>query len=914
MLKVEDILDKIILPLNETFIILFCDDKDVQRDYGRAMNEFIKIANSENVKEKEFIEAYDKVKKILIDNEDVLDISKLILALLYDLNKELEAKKIRIGQLVKAPTQIFGTESVIDRLGIESEIAVAKKLGKNINMVLSQPSGNPEENKYELLVLDSEEMIHNRKRKSNIGKLSQINEKIKGHQIDDGEVVSGLEMVLIYLNDKDIEQIFFDEHIGKVVKRVLVDNQILRQVKDKDENGEEIKLDVLSLEKIKTEDREKYDGWTKEIHYEDIESELKKIIEEHNKYVDFNKLLLISAYRYQEYLEKNLVISEDIDEYASILSAILSMVKSRSVTIYGTLDNQNLEVSYDVEKLKDCLKRFTSKGFLTKENVNEIKKEVKTGQRVLSSLDDEKIDAIFSNDELEQLAQLNDKNFIYVLRNLKWKKEKIINKISSMENISGFLLETFLSDGILDGKDIIDLYIRGIISIDQINIISKIFDLSNVISEQKLYELYINLDRGNAEDREKSKREYEQYLAAYRIIFKDSEKEMQSTYSENLVEKIIEKNGENDAIKYFREFIVNEVTTPDEMIKWCGKEKFAELVLDCYQNNLISAKRISYLVKKDTLSKDKVNNRIINPNISHEQRMELIKKGLADIKTIEILYRSNLLYYDDINQLIETGIVDGLQMVKIINGVSLEERTKNSKISLGDSFEEIPLTERFFVNTKRIIESNKNLIIDPKAKETMYSLLGAKRATDISISKDSAFCNYHFYIIPNESGEISAESIVIAEPTDKGDSRDRMPTQDKSVPTINENAEVFCCKYGDLMVLDNYVQKNGEFKEIKNTVHKVENSITTEKKRGSWGIDLVYAVIKTMASSDLEYPEGKEEERSSEAVEILNRRYSPKQIKKILNFIKQIDTGRCNCEAPKKYIDEVSTDDEEQDL
>ena len=120
-------------------------------------------------------------------------------------------------------------------------------------------------------------------------------------------------------------------------------------------------------------------------------------------------------------------------------------------------------------------------------------------------------------------------------------------------------------------------------------------------------------------------------------------------------------------------------------------------------------------------------------------------------------------------------------------------------------------------------------------------------------------------------------------------------------------AKTYCCKYGDLMVLANYIAENEEFKEIKNTGYIVKNSITTDE-RSSWGIDLLYAVIKTMASSDMEYPEGKEEERSRDAIKILHRIYASDQIIRILNFIKKLAKVRCKC------VDEVSTDDEEQDL
>lgn len=889
MLKVEDIVNQIDLPINGTFIRLFCSNINVQREYEDAAKKH----------------DGNRMRQILIENEADIDKAKMILALLYFLNTALEENK-RIQNQLSLYGEISAEGLFLDTVDLESQIDAAKKLGKDVNIVLSETLGRPKENRYELLVIDSNEMIHNERRKNNIGKLNQINEQIKGHKTDGEKELSGIQVVLFYLNATDIQDIFINERLGEVVIRVLYDNQLLKTHK----------LDVFELERIKAKEPKKYSEWNNGIHFSDAVDELEKIIEENNQYVDFNKLLLISAYRYQELLEANYVVSEDIDEYASILRAILSMTKSRDITVHGTLEDSNEEASYDIEKLRDCLRRFTSKGFLTKEYVNEIKEEVKTGKRALSSLDDERIHAIFLNDELEQLAQLNDKNFIYVSRILKWKKEKIISKLSFMGNISGLLLETFLSDGILDGKDIIDLYIKGIISIEQINIISKIFDLSNEISEQKLYELYINLERGNAEDREKSKKEYEQYLALYRIIFKDADNEKKNIYSENLVEKILEKNDENVANKYLREFFVNEVITPEAMINWCGKEKFEELVLDWYQDNFISVKRISYLVETGKLSREKINDKIIQPKTSHEQRMEIIKKGLADIKTIEILFRRNLLFYDDVNQLIETGIVDGLQMAEIINGVSLGKRTENSEITLGDTFEEIPLTESFFVKTKRYLNDNGNLIIDPNAKETLFSLLGAVRPTNISISEDSAFYNYNFYIIPNENGEITAESIVIVEPTDKVCSKNIVPTQDEIVPTINERAEAetYCCKYGDLMVLDNYIPENGEIKEIKNTGYKVKNNLATEKKRGSWGISLLYAVIKTMASSDMEYPEGQEEERSSEAIEILNRRYNPKQILKMLNFIGKIDTGRCNCEAPKKCVDEVSTDDEEQDL
>ena len=284
------------------------------------------------------------------------------------------------------------------------------------------------------------------------------------------------------------------------------------------------------------------------------------------------------------------------------------------------------------------------------------------------------------------------------------------------------------------------------------------------------------------------------------------------------------------------------------------------------------------------ISKEEANKKVLCPETSHEQRMKLIREGLVDMETIEILFRKNLLYYDDVYQLIDDGMVDGVELVKAIENVSFEERIENSRIRL-DEFKEVPLNKRFLGNTRRITESHKDLIINQMAKETLYSLLGAVRPTNISISEDSAFYGYNFYIIPIKKGEISAESIVIAD----------------------AEAKTYCCKYGDLMVLANYIAENEEFKEIKNTGYIVKNSITTDE-RSSWGIDLLYAVIKTMASSDMEYPVGKEEERSRDAIKILHRIYASDQINGILNFIKELAKVRCKC------VDEVSTNDEEQDL
>ena len=288
------------------------------------------------------------------------------------------------------------------------------------------------------------------------------------------------------------------------------------------------------------------------------------------------------------------------------------------------------------------------------------------------------------------------------------------------------------------------------------------------------------------------------------------------------------------------------------------------------------------------ISKEEANKKVLCPETSHEERMELIREGLVDMETIETLFRKNLLYYDDVYQLIDDGIVDGIEMVKAIKNVSLKERGENSKIRLVECEEEpekelleVSLNKKFLGNTRRIRESHEGLIINQIAKETLFSLLGAVRPTKISTSEDSAFHGYNFYIIPIKKGEISAESIAIADAEEK----------------------TYCCKYGDLMVLDNYIAENEEIKEIKNTGYIVKNSITTEG-RSSWGMDFLYAVIKTMASSDMEYPEGKEEERSRDAIKILHRKYTSDQIMRILNYIKKL--ARC--------VDAVSTDDKEPEL
>lgn len=188
--------------------------------------------------------------------------------------------------------------------------------------------------------------------------------------------------------------------------------------------------------------------------------------------------------------------------------------------------------------------------------------------------------------------------------------------------------------------------------------------------------------------------------------------------------------------------------------------------------------------------------------------------------------------------------------------------------------------------------SKPKLMIDPNERESLFSLLKAGKPNKVEISETSPFYNYEFYIIPDESGKVNLNSVIIAERIYE-EKEEHIKNPNTTIKYATDNATYFF-KYKDLMVLSNYLKKDDAIKETKNIIFKANHTLANGKRNGHWAASVIYGVAKTMLSSDLK--EYSKDNQRKIIVEKLSKVYTYDELEKILDKGSSIDSGDSICE------------------
>jgi len=638
---------------------------------------------------------------------------------------------------------------------------------------------------------------------------------------------------------------------------MILENEILKnKLKTRDE-----------LEDLKTmESYEEYIGLIDSVSFDTIVPDIKNTLKEYVQYIDMDKLLLISAYRFYELLHEEDLEKELHEGIKDILEEILNNIKSNNASICCRLQSKKdnsyelQEITYSVNDIKKCISQFAGKVYLSSEEIEEYREKINNKEINLLQIDSEYIDVIFSKRELEELSKLSPENLLYVFNEYKWDISKII-----------------------------ELYENQAISIEHIRKIKEYIDLSESVNFEKLSLYYNQLD-SNKEAIEK----YEIYLMLYKEIFINDTNAEEITQNSNIVmEKIAEMYEGEEYHKAVKHYYKQGLITIDVIAEW-NNESF---IMELFNENIITIDVISKLVNDNKFPVIYLNqiydNLLTNKDMEYNERISLIKKGFTNESVIFDLYKKNLIFEEDLRKLAEEGFVRKQEMQNLINSRTLSELEKNSAIvltglnSLTKKNNDIYYDKSEGTYGHKNTKSTGKFIIDPNERERFIRLLKAYKA-NTDLNEDSPFYNYDFYVIPDESGTIGLNSVVIAE---------RYYEDKYSQTKFATNNATYFFKYKDLMVLSN-LRKSEMTKERQDIVFTANHVIANEKREGNWAKSVISSIVKTMISSDL-----KEYSRENQKIIIMKKLseiYTPQEMKEILEMATQIDFGeyRGEIEAP----------------
>ena len=736
-------------------------------------------------------------------------------------------------------------------------------------------------------------MLKDKEKREKLKELNKIDKNFKNGNDDE----YGVETILQSLFLTDLSQMYDKPELGELVRAIVIDNVVLR----------EKKITVEKLEEIKS--TKEYDDLVDSIVFSTYVKELKNILEKTILHFDIKKLLLISAFRFNDALENHFFRDEDILYVKEILQKVSEHLPVTNYEIECMLEvrykNKEVEkeelqeesdkvieekVKYSVKDLKKCISKFAGDTYLTEEFIAEYKEKINSDEIKLLDIPAEYLEIIFSNDELEDLSKKSEENLIFVYRMNNWSTRKILDKIIEKKFLNKELLKALIEDKKIEGNQISELYNMGLISIENIAKIKNDIDLTQYIGFE-IIDTYYEKIKNSPEDKEIINK-YKRSLDLYKEVYINGKsKEEIEEISEAIFEKIVTKYSEGkEYYDVIKEYYKNGMMTFNTIKQWITEPLATEL----FKENLIDAKKI----KEFNFSSDYYTALIYNNDIEYDTRFELIKQGFMSQDEILNLYLNNKLFEKDLQELMDLGLVNSWDANRLIKQRTLEQLEAASLIKLNVS-EELTKKGNIYIDVDNtgnkggivyVPKPKNNVIIDPNKREELIKKLGFYVAKT-NLSTESPFYNYQFYYRPDKTGKIGLDSIVIAE---------RYYENKNTEEDFSVNNATYFFKYKDLMVLGS-LKKSEMTKDRDDIVFTSNHVLAKEDKKGTWAKSIVRNTVKTSFSSSLkEYNSWQQamiiRERLMEFLTEDNgdRKMATKKLYEILHLVKEIDDGEHN--------------------
>lgn len=641
------------------------------------------------------------------------------------------------------------------------------------------------------------------------------------------------------------------------------------------------------IEEIK-QDREKmYDIYFKDKENLFVKHGLLDTIRESIKYADIDMFILRTGYRLEEKLENQKVSAEELQVSQEFLKLVAkycrdNKISSRyQISIVQDMNNigQKEYLQYSINEINNCLKKIYKDKYYSDSKQETLRQLVSAERIHLEDMPDEIVQMIYSEDDAKQLLFSNFENYMYITKALDLDKEAILSiaKQQGMDNsqVLGILLE----NGIIESNDIAQLYIESKVSYETLE---KLLEETNLQADFEKLKEYYEESRKSAKTMEKSLK-YEEFceLISERN-FEEFSEEFMASFAENYDQK-----NRTKYIKQLEHFYDTGLLSMSSIVNWEDENIVAQFLKD----EIISYDDLENFKAENLISeelfKKLYSEKIMQQDMDYDTRIKELKSGNIDEDYIIKVYALNLISSNDLEELIEMGLVN--RNNKILKKMRLEDFEKNANIILGDLS---ALTKKRDVYagdgfSTYIPGDDKNkkptTIIDPNDRETLLRMLKAKKAT-AKMEKENPFYNYEFYVIPDESGDLGENSVVIAE---------RYYDDKISEATFSINNATYFFRYKDLLYLSN-LRKSEMLKERKNVVFKAHHVLGNDKKVGHWGSSVVFAIAKTMLGKDLKELNKKDFRKT--VLDKLLEVYTLDELAEAWNFAGEIDRGDYNAD------------------
>lgn len=879
--KLEELFNRVGNILGIVDIIYFCKDEKIMQQYIDLYKD-----KSNNFK---------VIKDFLIDNEEKIDKEKLVFCIYLNYSQNLKLLRDRISRVSKYSEEYI---QYIREEKLQSEFMnKAAKMLRSLDVYILKTS--PDE-RMNSTIYSSRELILNRKKSGtkNLKRLNQIDNEIS-------EEGNGSIHILKALILSDLKFILPDEQVGIDLREAVLTNAVCRK-------GEYTFKQLMNL---KSHDYNQFLDILENIEAQYFIPELREELIRNIRFVDLDRMLLLIAYRYEEYLESG-EVSED--NYV-IINTIIDYLKER-IEDENTCFDLELEkrvtfkpnkVKYSYKDLEQFSKRFIGDGYIKKVEIDNTKQALKTGKIYLNDIDTYLIRFIdFEPEEFESIMHYSDENFACVVEKFNLVEEKILNKFKEYpESISINIILYLMESKRITMNTIIELYSEGLISKEFIKEVSDKRDTSLELSLTEINQHYITLKKQREPDK-KDLDKLDKEIELFKLLNYDdkTEDELQEL-SDSVMYEIAEYFEEEQDIMFYYE---KGLITLQTVAEWSGEQIIEELF---NQSKIsfedIDKSNISIEIKRAILSK-KIIARL--EEYETEELLETIYKGYLSEKHILDIYKLAILNETYADEMLNKGVITVPTYIDIIS-ISKEklEEQANTKISevismdvrsfslniVEDEMEDSNFAIGHIPDSKkenrekrqdlddtsdyRISAKEYETLIDPNIRWEFLKALRCKLPKDRDLVNDdpnNPFHNYEFFVIEGKDDEdIEKDTIIIGERFFKD--------KEKEGDFATSNA-TYIWQYKDYLVTRKIL--NSDQKKNKRTALKETDGViyVANHRPGSWAVSLLYKIAQAKAGESFEKYKGTDK-GATKVIEQLEKLYTPEELSRILDLAKIID-------------------------
>ncbi len=416
---------------------------------------------------------------------------------------------------------------------------------------------NPETMQGE--VYDSRDYANSEQAKKHLEEIKKGNKKIE--EIDETLPIDYFLMVQILT---DIEAIYCKiPDIGKNMRDSIIVNT------HKNDEGMTRKklLQILNSEVISEKSFYEY--------LEPFRNELLK----YSEYIDWDKFLLLSAFRAKETLE-----TVKLEEYPNgnqeililILDAARNLVENPKARIKGKVEiigEGSREIKYSLKDIERDLREKVIDGkYYGKAEVEKIRAELLEGKIKIEDIYSKRIIKLLNLTEKEKLQCMNNaqSNAINLFRN-GFLTEKELKSFASSVELENEVFQELVSlkkeddTNLLANQEILDLYLNGNVNLESISRVDKI---KTLLTEKELAKQYKKLKESNPEEKAK----IERYFSIFREM-RIRESEQKEEIGNNVILELGDSMEEKDFIELYKRNIIPMETIVD----WNGEEFTLEM-------------------------------------------------------------------------------------------------------------------------------------------------------------------------------------------------------------------------------------------------------------------------------------------------------------------------------------------------